>query len=99
MPTLSQWKHTYPYEQQDKSSGAEREDQAIGIVNVFQNLLKEKSVITMPSQIYISQYSFRFPFSTTLQPKQESSQITWLLMGHLMYLETSNTTQDRISAV
>lgn len=30
----------------------------IGGVNVFQNLLKEKYVTAMPSQIYISQNSF-----------------------------------------
>jgi len=37
---------------------------SIGGVDLFQNLLNEKSVFTMSSQTYISQNSFRFPFST-----------------------------------
>lgn len=38
-------------------------------VNAFQNLLEENSVITMPSHIYFSQNSIRFPYSANFHLK------------------------------
>lgn len=111
MSTLSQWKHTYPYKQLNESSGGEREDQAIHwwCQCIPESIKRKICYCYAITNLYLSkQFYFLFLlfFSPSKNPAtsdifQESSQITWLLMGHLMYLETSsvNTGQNQDSPI